>query len=74
MTQDKFEAELKRLGLEPTALAPVDAVLSTLPVPAGASVAFYLSHRGSLAGATPLEALAAGQLEKVLDAAAAYVQ
>lgn len=73
MTQEKFETELRRLGLSPDQLSPVDAVLATLPVPAGARVAFYLSRRGSLAGATPLEALARGQLEKVLNTAWSYV-
>lgn len=35
---------------------------------------FFINRRGSLAGATPLEALSGGQLEKVKDAAAAFAE
>lgn len=38
----------------------------------GAKLLFFLTRRGSLAGATPLDALAAGMFAKVLDVAEAF--
>lgn len=58
-------------GLRPEDLTAVDRVLTVHP---GARVQFPVSRRGSLAGLTPLEAMAAGQLAKVIDAAQAYAQ
>jgi len=51
-------------------LEAVTRVLGELP--GGAKLQFFLNRRGSLAGATPLEALAQGKLEKVKDVAAAF--
>jgi len=41
-------------------------------LPGGAKLQFFLNRRGSLGGATPLEALAKGKLQKVKDVAAAF--
>lgn len=41
-------------------------------LPGGAKLQFFLNRRGSLGGITPLEALAAGKLEKVKGIAAAF--
>lgn len=51
-------------------LAAVTKQLGDLP--GGAKLQFYGSRKGSLNGKTPLEALAAGQLETILRLAAAY--
>jgi hypothetical protein len=40
--------------------------------PGGAKLQFFLTRKGSLGGATPLEALAEGKLQKVKDVAAAF--
>lgn len=41
-------------------------------LPGGAKLMFLLNRKGSLGGATPLEALAEGKLQKVKDVAAAF--
>jgi hypothetical protein len=41
---------------------------------AGSKLQFFLSRRGSLAGLTPLEAIAQGKLQKVKDVAAAFAE
>jgi hypothetical protein len=51
-------------------LEAVTKVLGDLP--GGAKLQFFLSRKGSLGGATPLEALAEGKLRKVKDIAAAF--
>jgi hypothetical protein len=43
-------------------------------LPGGAKMQFFLSRKGSLNGNTVLEALAAGQVGKVLDLAHAYAE
>lgn len=53
-------------------LSAVSRALGDLP--GGAKFQFFVSRKGSLAGATPLEALSAGRLQKVLELAAAYVE
>jgi len=53
-----------------TQLEAVTKELGNLP--GGAKLQFFMNRRGSLGGATPLEALAAGKLEKVKDVAAAF--
>lgn len=51
----------------------VEAVTKLLgDLPGGAKLQFFLNRRGSLAGVTPLEALAQGKLQKVKDVAAAF--
>lgn len=51
----------------------IEAVTKLLgDLPGGAKLQFFLNRRGSLAGATPLEALAQGKLQKVKDVAAAF--
>jgi hypothetical protein len=44
------------------------------PLPGASKLQFFLNARGSLGGRTPLEALADGQLDKVLAAAEGFVQ
>jgi len=53
-----------------TQLEAVTKELGNLP--GGAKLQFFMNRRGSLGGATPLEALAAGKLDKVKDVAAAF--
>jgi hypothetical protein len=53
-------------------LSAVSRALGDLP--GGAKFQFLVSRKGSLAGTTPLEALVAGRLRKVLDLAAAYAE
>jgi hypothetical protein len=53
-----------------TQLEAVTKELGNLP--GGAKLQFFMNRRGSLGGTTPLEALAAGKLEKVKDVAAAF--
>lgn len=53
-------------------LAAVTKQLGDLP--GGAKLQFFGSRKGSLNGQTPLEALAAGQLETILRLAAAYAE
>jgi hypothetical protein len=43
-------------------------------IPAGAKLQFFLAPRGSLGGATPLEALAQGKLALVKDVALAFAE
>lgn len=43
-------------------------------LPGGAKLQFFRSHRGSLGGLTPLEALAQGQITTVLAAAKAFAE
>ena len=51
----------------------VEAVTKVLgDLPGGAKLQFFLNRKGSLGGATPLEALADGKLQKVKDIAAAF--
>jgi hypothetical protein len=53
--------------------AQLEAVTKVLgDLPGGAKLQFFSNRRGSLGGATPLEALAAGKLQKVKDVAAAF--
>jgi hypothetical protein len=72
LSPDALAAEIARLNIRPEQLAPVDQVLAS--VAPGARLQFSLNRRGSLGGLTPLEALAAGRLSKVLDLAAAFVE
>jgi len=59
-------------GHDRAQLEKVSKVLGDLP---GASkLHFFLSGWGSLAGKTPLEAIAAGQLDRVLNTAHGFVQ
>jgi hypothetical protein len=51
-------------------LKAVTKVLGELP--GGGKLQFFLNRRGSLGGATPLQALAEGKLQKVKDIAAAF--
>lgn len=53
-------------------LEKVSKVLGDLP--AASKLHFFLGGRGSLAGKTPLEALAAGQLDKVMNSAQGFAQ
>lgn len=53
-------------------LAAVSKALARLP--GGAKMQFFASRKGSLSGVTPLEALAEGRLQKVVDLAAAYAE
>lgn len=53
-------------------LSAVTRALDDLP--GGSKLQFFLSRRGSLNGATPLQALQAGRIEKVLDIAAAFAE
>lgn len=64
-----FYANLKypRLALE-----AVTRILGKLP--SGSKLQFFLTRKGSLGGATPLEALAAGDVAKVENAAAAFAE
>lgn len=56
-------------------LTKVEKVCKTLgALPGSSKLQFFLNGRGSLGGKTPLEALAAGQYEKVLAAAEGFVQ
>ena len=55
-----------------TKLEKVSKVLGDLP--AASKLHFFLGGRGSLAGKTPLEALAAGQLDKVMNSAQGFAQ
>ena len=49
------------------------AVTRTLgDLPGGAKLQFFLTRKGSLGGATPLEALAQGKLQQVKDVATAF--
>jgi hypothetical protein len=61
---------------EPRATAEqIEAVAKVLEdLPDGSKLQFFLSHKGSLGGITPLEALAAGRMEEVLDVAAAFAE
>lgn len=53
--------------------AQLEAVTKVLgDLPGGAKLQFFLTRKGSLGGATPLEALAQGKLQKVKDVAAAF--
>lgn len=53
--------------------AQLEAVTKVLgELPGGAKLQFFLARRGSLGGATPLDALAEGKLQKVKDVAAAF--
>jgi hypothetical protein len=55
--------------------AKVQAVAKALgEIPAGAKLQFFLAPRGSLGGATPLEALAQGKLALVKDVALAFAE
>lgn len=53
-------------------LEAVTKVLGDLP--GGSKLQFFLTRKGSLGGETPLQALAAGRIAKVLDIAAAFAQ
>jgi hypothetical protein len=53
-------------------LEAVTKVLGDLP--GGAKLQFFLNGKGSLGGATPLEDLAQGKLQKVKDVAAAFAE
>lgn len=53
-----------------TQLEAVTKALGDLP--GGSKLQFFLNRRGSLGGVTPLEALAAGKLQKVKDVASAF--
>ena len=53
-------------------LSAVSRALGDLP--GGAKFQFFVSRKGPLSGETPLQALMAGRLEKVLDMAAAYAE
>jgi hypothetical protein len=53
--------------------AQLEAVTKLLgDLPGGAKLQFFLNRRGSLGGATPLQAIADGKLQKVKDVAAAF--
>jgi hypothetical protein len=53
--------------------AQLEAVTKLLgDLPGGAKLQFFLNRRGSLAGGTPLEAIAVGKLQKVKDLAAEF--
>lgn len=43
-------------------------------LPGGSKLQFFLTHKGSLGGATPLQALASGRFAKVKDVAAAFAE
>lgn len=43
-------------------------------LPGGSKLQFFLTRKGSLAGATPLQALAGGRVAKVMDVAAAFAE
>lgn len=53
-------------------LEAVTKILGDLP--GGAKLQFFLTRKGSLGGATPLQALAAGRVAKVRDIAAAFAE
>jgi len=53
-------------------LEAVTKILGDLP--GGAKLQFFLTRKGSLNGATPLEALATGRFAKVKDVAAAFAE
>lgn len=53
-------------------LAGVTKALGDLP--GGSKLQFFLTHKGSLGGATPLQALASGRFAKVKDVAAAFAE
>ncbi len=53
-------------------LEKVSKVLGDLP--AASKLHFFMSRRGSLAGKTPLEALAAGQFDKVMNSAQGFAE
>lgn len=57
---------------DPKHLQAVTKILGHLP--GGAKLQFFLTRKGSLGGLTPLQALAAGHLAKVMDIAADFSQ
>jgi len=67
-----FPAFFADLAYERKQLGAVTKTLGDLP--GGAKMQFFLSRKGSLSGKSPLEALAAGQFEKVMHGAAAYAE
>jgi hypothetical protein len=53
----------------------LEAVSKTLGcLPGGVKLQFFLTHKGSLGGKSPLRALAEGRLTKVLDVAKAFAE
>lgn len=66
--------DLERMVSNPL-YSGIDQVMRVLaPLPDGAKLEFLCSRRGSLGGAAVLDALAMGQLARVLAAAEAFVQ